>query len=267
MALQTRSGATGDESILRRSAHNVKLPGCSYAVSVRWVPGKHRPRPPTRRSMFLHVLALGAVFLSLLVGGVIAMDFGSEQPSHEVITDTLATALPPSVSAEPSPFASVLPTSLPSVSSSPLPSTESGTGSSTAPPAAKDKITTMEDEVTSLINKERAKAGCGAVKTDERMRAAGRAHSGDMAKNNYFSHTGRDGSSFVDRLARAGYPREGAAGENIAYGYGSAQAVVTGWMNSPDHRKNILNCSAKSTGVGLAYRGNTPYWTQLFGRI
>jgi uncharacterized protein YkwD len=137
----------------------------------------------------------------------------------------------------------------------------------TPPPATKDRITSMEDEVTSLINKERGKAGCGTVKTDERMRAAGRAHSADMAKNNYFSHTGRDGSSFVDRLARAGYPKEGAAGENIAYGYGSAQAVVTGWMNSPDHRRNILNCSAKSTGVGLAYRGSMPYWTQLFGRL
>ncbi|HZM83607.1 MAG TPA: CAP domain-containing protein [Candidatus Limnocylindrales bacterium] len=136
-----------------------------------------------------------------------------------------------------------------------------------APPATKDKITTMEDEVTSLINKERAKAGCGAVKTDERMRAAGQAHSADMAKNNYFSHTGRDGSSFVDRLARAGYPKEGAAGENIAYGYSTAPAVVNGWMNSEGHRRNILNCSSKSTGVGLAYKGSTPYWTQLFGRI
>ena len=209
--------------------------------------------------MLLHVAALGAGFLSLLVGGVIAMDFGSEQPSRKVITDTLATSLSPSVSAEPSAFASVLPTSLPSVSPT--------TGPPVPAPATKDKITAMEDEVTSLINKERGKAGCGTVKTDERMRAAGRAHSADMAKNNYFSHTGLDGGSFVDRLARAGYPREGAAGENIAYGYGTAQAVVTGWMNSPDHRRNIVNCSAKSTGVGLAYQGSRPYWTQLFGRI
>ena len=210
--------------------------------------------------MLLHVLGLGAGFLSLLVGGVVAMDFVSDQPSHKVITDTLVTALPPSVSAEPSPFASLSPTSLPSVS-------PTAVAEPTAASAAKDKITAMEDEVTSLINKERSKAGCGTVKTDERMRAAGRAHSADMAKNDYFSHTGRDGSSFVDRLARAGYPKDSAAGENIAYGYSTAQAVVTGWMNSEGHRRNILNCSAKSTGVGLAYRGSRPYWTQLFGRI
>jgi len=217
--------------------------------------------------MLLHVFGLGAGFLSLLVGGVIAMDAGAVQPSHKVITDTLATALPPSVSAEPSPFASVLPTSAPIVSPSPGISAPSGPVPVLPSTSPKDKITTMEDEVTALINKERGKAGCVAVRTDERMRTAGRAHSADMAKNNYFSHTGRDGSSFVDRLERAGYPRDGAAGENIAYGYTTAQAVVTGWMNSEGHRKNILNCSAKATGVGLAYRGTSAYWTQLFGRI
>ncbi len=37
------------------------------------------------------------------------------------------------------------------------------------------------------------------------------------------------------------------------------------WMNSDGHRKNILNCDAKETGVGLAYDGNTPIWTQMFG--
>jgi uncharacterized protein YkwD len=258
VVLQTRSGATGDESILRRYARNVKLPGCTYAISVTCVPGKHRSRGSTGRRMLLHVLGLGAGFLSLLVGSVAAMEFASDQPSQNVITDTLVTSLPPSVSAEPSAFASLSPTLPSSVSSSP--------GAPASPAATKDKITRLEDEVTSLINKERGQAGCEAVKTDERMRAAGRAHSADMAKNDYFSHTGRDGSSFVDRLARAGYPKDAAAGENIAYGYGTAQAVVNGWMDSDGHRRNILNCSARSTGVGLAYRGSRPYWTQLFGR-
>jgi uncharacterized protein YkwD len=264
VALQTRSGATGDNLILRRYARNVKLPGCTYTISVTSVPGKHRPHGESGRSMFLHVIGLGAVLLTLLVGGVIAMDAGGTRPSQNVITDTLATPLPPPVSTEPSGLAGVLPSSAP-VASGVSPSVEAA--ATTRPPAAKDKVTTMEDEVTALINKERDKAGCGAVRIDERMRKAGRAHSADMAVNKYFSHTGLDGSSFVDRLERAGYPRSGAAGENIAYGYGTAQAVVTGWMNSDGHRRNILNCSAKATGVGLAYRGTTPYWTQLFGRL
>lgn len=133
-------------------------------------------------------------------------------------------------------------------------------------PAGTDKVTTMENQVTALINKERAAAGCKTVTRDDRLSKAARAHSADMAKNNYFSHTGRNGSSFVDRAVAAGYPRESVAAENIAYGYATAEAVVDGWMNSDGHRKNILNCSHKTTGVGLAYRGKTPYWTQEFGR-
>lgn len=124
----------------------------------------------------------------------------------------------------------------------------------------------MEDEVTRLTNIERVKAGCLEVKTDERIRTAARAHSADMAANNYFSHTSLDGSNFVTRMQRAGYPKSSAAAENIAYGYSSAQAVVNGWMNSEGHRKNVLNCAYKAIGNGLAYRGNTAYWTQDFGR-
>ncbi|MEV4416487.1 CAP domain-containing protein [Catellatospora sp. NPDC049609] len=128
------------------------------------------------------------------------------------------------------------------------------------------RVTAMEDQVTSLINRERERAGCPPVHTDERLRAAARRHSADMAQHDYFSHTSRDGSSFVDRVADAGYPRRHAAGENIAYGYPTAESMVDAWMASTGHRSNILNCDARATGVGLAYQGRTPYWTQEFGR-
>ncbi|GIH04464.1 hypothetical protein Rhe02_25310 [Rhizocola hellebori] len=124
----------------------------------------------------------------------------------------------------------------------------------------------MEDTVTALINKKREGTCNSPLRTDERLRKAARAHSADMAKKDYFSHVSQDGSSFVDRIARTGYPRGSAASENIAVGYTSAKAVVDGWMNSEGHRKNIMNCASKAVGVGLAYRGNTPYWTQDFGR-
>lgn len=83
-----------------------------------------------------------------------------------------------------------------------------------------------------------------------------------MAENDYFSHTSRDGRSFVDRIRAAGHPSPGA--ENIAYGYSDGASVVEGWMNSPGHRRNIMNCSLTAIGVGFAGRGN--YWTQNFGR-
>jgi uncharacterized protein YkwD len=125
----------------------------------------------------------------------------------------------------------------------------------------------MENKVVDLVNAERVKAGCGKLRNDSRLQKAARSYSALMAEKDFFSHTGPDGSTFVDRVAAAGYPRSAAAAENIAYGYADAAAVVKGWMGSAGHRANILNCDHKAVGVGLAYRKSTPYWTQDFGRL
>ncbi|HEU4423463.1 MAG TPA: CAP domain-containing protein [Pilimelia sp.] len=122
-----------------------------------------------------------------------------------------------------------------------------------------------EDEVTALVNQRRASAGCGAVRTDERLRRAARGHSQDMADKNYFSHDSLDGRSPWDRAKAAGYAQP--IGENIAKGQRTPAEVVKAWMDSPGHRRNMLNCDAKAIGVGLAYDGNSPIWTQLFGAV
>ncbi|MGK5678364.1 CAP domain-containing protein [Actinoplanes sp. URMC 104] len=125
-----------------------------------------------------------------------------------------------------------------------------------------------ETEVVKLTNAERTARGCKALRIDSRLVAAARAHSTDMVEHGFFDHTGSDGSNFVTREVRAGYPRNGASAENIAWGYRTPQQVVTGWMNSAGHRKNILNCASTAVGVGVAYTsGGAPYWTQDFGRI
>ncbi|GAA2514039.1 CAP domain-containing protein [Pilimelia columellifera] len=124
--------------------------------------------------------------------------------------------------------------------------------------------TAIEDKVTALINKEREANGCDAARTDEKLRAASRAHSADMALHGYFDHTSKDGRSPWDRAKAAGY--EAPTGENIAKGHRTPELVVQGWMDSPGHRANILNCKSKATAVGLAYdSGDTPLWTQMFG--
>ena len=115
--------------------------------------------------------------------------------------------------------------------------------------------------MTRLTNVERAKAGCGALRTDSRLAAAAQAHSRDMVDRDYFSHTSPDGEGPGDRAAAAGYDRW--SGENIAAGYPTAAAVVQGWMDSAGHRANILNCDSKATGVGYDPRRNM--WTQMFG--
>ncbi|WP_420865600.1 sigma-70 family RNA polymerase sigma factor [Streptomyces prasinopilosus] len=118
------------------------------------------------------------------------------------------------------------------------------------------------DRVLALTNTERAAAGCSPVTLDSRLNKAAQLHSEDMSANGYFSHTGQNGSSFVDRITAQGYPSPGA--ENIARGQSSAASVMEAWMNSEGHRANILNCSLKTMGVGVVTGDWT--WTQVFGR-
>jgi uncharacterized protein YkwD len=132
--------------------------------------------------------------------------------------------------------------------------------------AATATPTSLESQIIALTNKHRVAARCPALATNTKLVYAARAHSKDMATYNYFSHTGRDGSNFVTRASRAGYT--GASAENIAWGYRGADAVVTTWMNSAGHRQNILTCSHRVVGVGVAKKADgTPYYTQIFGRI
>jgi uncharacterized protein YkwD len=85
-----------------------------------------------------------------------------------------------------------------------------------------------------------------------------------MARSGNFSHVGTAKSSFVTRIKAAGFPRP--ASENIAYGYRTGLDVVKGWMASPGHRTNILNCKQATVGVGAVYSANgTTYYTQNFG--
>ena len=92
----------------------------------------------------------------------------------------------------------------------------------------------------------------------------------DMANNNFFSHTGSDGSSAGDRATRAGYSWS-AWGENIAAGvpYSAVSAVMQGWIDSPGHCANLMN--ANFSNLGAAKFSNPAstynvYWTQAFGR-
>jgi len=128
----------------------------------------------------------------------------------------------------------------------------------------------FEEQVVILTNQQRLANGCGPVMMDYRLRAAAEGHSQDMAINDFFSHTGSDGSSAGDRIEAQGYDWS-RWGENIAAGYSSPESVVAGWMASSGHRANILNCSFIHIGVGYYYLQNDTgnvnyrhYWTQVF---
>ncbi|MED7922776.1 CAP domain-containing protein [Nonomuraea sp. LP-02] len=154
------------------------------------------------------------------------------------------------------------PTSSPSGSptATPTPSTSPTTG-----PTGGAVGTAEENEVVRLVNDERAKAGCGPLTHNAQLRAAAFGHSDDMAKQNYFSHTSKDGRSFTDRIRAAGFTGGSAWAENIAFGQSSPASVMQSWMNSAGHKANILNCRYNLIGVGAAKNAQGRiYWTQDF---
>ncbi|AGL20396.1 CAP domain-containing protein [Actinoplanes sp. N902-109] len=130
--------------------------------------------------------------------------------------------------------------------------------------AAPVSTSTLQTQVVALSNQQRAKAGCQALKVNPQLLWAARGHSKYMASTGVFSHTGARNSTFITRVKAAGYsaPRS----ENIAWGYRSAAEVVNAWMKSPGHRRNLLDCGARTFAVGVVYSTNgTPYYTQEFG--
>ncbi|WP_128977485.1 CAP domain-containing protein [Streptomyces roseicoloratus] len=120
-----------------------------------------------------------------------------------------------------------------------------------------------EAEVVRLVNLERARVGCVAVRPDAELAALAGAFSADMAARNFFDHTDPDGDSPWTRAQRAGVMNLG--GENIARGQVDAAAVMTSWMASDGHRANILNCDYRTLGVGVSFADGGPWWTQDFG--
>jgi uncharacterized protein YkwD len=128
---------------------------------------------------------------------------------------------------------------------------------------------TTQPLMLQLVNAARAK-GCTCGTTlmppvnpltwNTILAQAALAHSTDMNDNNYFSHTGLDGSSPGDRITAAGYIWT-SYGENIAAGYPNEQSVMTAWLQSEGHCMNIMNAGFKEMGSGK----DGTYWTQDFG--
>jgi len=95
------------------------------------------------------------------------------------------------------------------------------------------------------------------------------SHSRDMVANNFFSHTGANGSSAGQRITAAGY-NWSTYGENIAAGQATVNEVVDGWMASDGHCANIMNAAFVDIGVACVPGGTATayrtYWTMDLGR-
>jgi uncharacterized protein YkwD len=178
-------------------------------------------------------------------------------PSQPSVADTLvffyallyggeSLASPPAPAAEP-----------PSAAKAPPPPP---TATPEPPPAAQTDADVWTESLFTQsvwdgVNARRAQAGLGAVSAEGRLHAAAYNYATLIAERRWFSHTGPDGSSFVDRIVAAGFPFTVEVGEVLAMGSQGwpADEVVGAWMDSAPHREQLLNPAYTRAGLECAF--------------
>ncbi len=154
------------------------------------------------------------------------------------------------------PTSSAPASSAPSVS---LPESSSPTSSNTSSKPATQS--NYRKAVFDLVNEQRAANGLSALKYRDDVQKAADIRAEEIITK--FAHTRPNGTSCFTVLKETGVSYR-AAGENIAYGQRSPQAVMNAWMNSSGHRANILSSNYTGMAVGYVSRGGVNYWVQLF---
>ncbi|GGV67864.1 hypothetical protein GCM10010277_76850 [Streptomyces longisporoflavus] len=256
--------------------------GNTYEISgARSAPARHAAQRHHRMPRKGRTVAAGLAVLVVATGVI----YSATRPSdgEETEAKTLTASQPPSPAAPTTTASkpSKSPSASPGKTQKPSPkATPSKTKSKAPKPKATPKPTrtssppqapqapagnsSFSQEVTRLVNAERAKSGCGAVTLNSKLNDAAQGHSEDMAERDFFDHTNPDGKDPGDRVTAAGY-RWSTYGENIAAGQRTPAAVMDSWMNSSGHKVNILNCSFKEIGIGYRQGSGGPWWTQNFG--
>jgi uncharacterized protein YkwD len=138
-------------------------------------------------------------------------------------------------------------------------------------------LSNFQTDLMALINQARSTSQtCGTtvypaaapLAWNSKLFDASAGHSGDMANQNYFSHTSLDGRTFDQRITAAGYSWS-RLGENIAAGQGNVATVMAGWMASPGHCSNIMGANFTEVGVACVVNNSSTYrtyWTMDLGR-
>ncbi|HVE57532.1 MAG TPA: CAP domain-containing protein [Pyrinomonadaceae bacterium] len=131
-------------------------------------------------------------------------------------------------------------------------------------------LSSDELQIHYLVNNERRKKGLSDLYWDEDLAKMARAYSKKMARESFFSHFDGDGNSVINRAEDSNIGGWNKIGENLFFceGYDDFDALaVRGWMNSAEHRRNILDRQFTTTGIGVAQtRDGRIYITQVFIR-
>lgn len=157
------------------------------------------------------------------------------------------------------PSATAAPTPVTTPTAAPTPSATETTVTNGS--AVEADSLSFEQQVVTLVNSQRAANGLAPLTLSTELSNVARLKSQDMHNNNYFAHESPTYGSPFEMMKSFGISYR-TAGENIAMGYGTPEAVMNAWMNSPGHRANILDASYTQIGVGYVADGN--YWTQEF---
>ena len=127
-----------------------------------------------------------------------------------------------------------------------------------------------EFQIHYLVNNERRRKGLSDLFWDDELARMARAYSRQMARESFFSHIDNNGNSVVERARRSDIQGWSKIGENLFFceGYDDFNSLaVRGWMNSPTHRRNLLDRQFNTTGIGIAEtRSGEIYITQVFTR-
>jgi hypothetical protein len=118
-----------------------------------------------------------------------------------------------------------------------------------------------DDGLLQATNQERQKEGLKPLTYNFLLDQAAQAKAEDMAAKNYWSHNTPDGKEPWVFIESASYKYHKAA-ENLAYGFDNSQTTLSGWMNSPSHRANVLDGDLRDVGFGIVnipnYQGRGP---------
>ena len=236
-----RAQFSADQRAARRAAT------IAYGERAKWFAAV---RGPTFEQVlvFFHVLLSGAPHQAD-PAAFAALSLPSPEPT-DAAPAPAAPPPPPATAADDAP-----PAPSPRPRPSPPPSTPTP---APPPPAAAADVWTdaaFTRAVWEGVNARRAQAGLTTVAEDSRLSRAAADYAVLMSETDWFSHTGPDGSSFVDRIVTAGFPFDGQVGEILAMGTNGwpAPDVVQAWIDSPPHREQMLSGAYRLAGVGCAF--------------
>ena len=140
-------------------------------------------------------------------------------------------------------------------------------------PVSHGSADTWQEQMLQSLNSLRAQKSLAPLKLCAPLTRAAQSYAVTMANKDFFSHTGKDGSTMDERIQKAGYRWKNskvasAVAENIAAGQISVREVMVSWRNSKGHYKNMMNPQLAHVGFGRSTNSKSTYgtyWVQNFG--